>query len=94
MKSDIVEALQCLKCMIKRDLLFWDSGDPCVAAEVDDSSMNGRLDEERESWDALIEDGDGDDLVSDIDDSKDAEVHILTLDETWAFWWQALAELT
>lgn len=67
--------------MIKRDLLFRDSDDPCIAAEVD--YMDGRIDEERESWDVMVEDGDSDDngLASNIDDSEDAEVHILTLDE-------------
>jgi hypothetical protein len=39
--------------------------------------MDGRLDEEREGWDALVEGGEDDDSVSDIDDSEDAEVYIL-----------------
>ncbi|KAG2151178.1 uncharacterized protein EDB93DRAFT_1327741 [Suillus bovinus] len=45
----------------------------CIAAEVD--GMDGKLDEERESWDVMVEDGDSDDngLASDIDDSEDAE---------------------
>ena len=78
LKADIVEALQCLKCMIKRDLLFRGSDDPSIAAEVDDTAVarkaNGK------SWDSIVEDEvDGSD--SEVDDTEDAEVDIPMLDE-------------
>lgn len=34
LNGDIVEALQCLKCLIRRDLLFREADDPSVVSEV------------------------------------------------------------
>jgi hypothetical protein len=42
LKADIVEALQCLKCMLKRGLLF--RKDPSIMKEVgEDSEKNQRV---------------------------------------------------
>ena len=35
LKGDIVEALQCLKCMLRHELIFRKSG-PCSTLEVED----------------------------------------------------------
>lgn len=80
LKADIVEALQCLKCMIKRDLLFRDSDDPSIATEVDDMAVSRGTNDE--SWDTIVEDEvDGAVLDSEVDDTEDAEVEIPMLDE-------------
>ena len=59
LKPDIVEALQCLKCLIKHDLLFHE--DPMVISEIQDmdrtSSVAAQTGEEPgDGWDELIED--------------------------------------
>jgi hypothetical protein len=74
LKADIVEALQCLKCIIKRDLLFRDTDDPSVATEV----MGERqLDvQDGLGWDALV-----DDLEDDEGCEVDDEINLLSLDE-------------
>ena len=60
LKPDIGEALQCLKCLIKHDLLFRE--DPMVISEVQDSmdctsSVTAQTGEEPgDGWDELIED--------------------------------------
>ena len=76
LKADIVEALQCLKCLIKRDLLFRDTDDPSVAAEI----MGERqpdVPEDGSGWDALVEDLE-DDECYEVDDSD--EIRLLSLD--------------
>ena len=57
LKGDIVEALQCLKCFIKHNLLF--HKDPMVTSEI--QSINGALvgqtaEESGCGWDELVED--------------------------------------
>ena len=57
LKGDIVEALQCLKCFIKHDLLF--CKDPMVTSEMQsmDSTLVGQAGEEPGGgWDELVED--------------------------------------
>ena len=57
LKGDIVEALQCLKCFIKRDLLFRE--DPMVTSEIQslDGTLVGKTGEEPGGgWDELVED--------------------------------------
>ncbi|KAJ7813434.1 hypothetical protein B0H13DRAFT_1665456, partial [Mycena leptocephala] len=49
LKADIVEALQVLKCMIRRDLIFQKSA---LADDAEDDSEK----EENEGWDALLAD--------------------------------------
>ena len=63
LKADIVKALQCLKCLIKRDLLFQDTDDPSVAAEI--------IGERQPEQD---HDSGWDDLVEDLEDDKGYEV--------------------
>lgn len=69
--------------MIKQDLLFRDSHDPSVAAEVEDMGVGGKLAEQnQQSWDTtLIEDVEDVDLQSEVDDTEDGEVVILMLDK-------------
>jgi hypothetical protein len=77
LKGDIVEALQCIKCVIRHDLLFCEPA-PSSISEADETSDQeleesgargdpGDLEEsdvEEFSWDGLlIEDEDEDELV-------------------------------
>lgn len=80
LKHDIVEALQCLKCMIKHDLLF--RKDPSVATEfVDDASSEDKTPaalNEDDGWDDVAEDlGENEELL----ESDDEDVFIQMLDE-------------
>ncbi|EKM49460.1 uncharacterized protein PHACADRAFT_201722 [Phanerochaete carnosa HHB-10118-sp] len=76
LKGDIVEGLQCLKCAIKRDLLFKEHG-PCSAQEdesfldaADDSVDTTTNDGELVEGDELTEGGEHswDEILEDDDD--------------------------
>jgi len=55
LKPDIIEALQVLKCMYHRDLLFRE--EPSTALEVDDDCEEVQQDDTGKSgWDSLIDD--------------------------------------
>ena len=57
LKGDIIEALQCLKCLIKHDLVFCE--DPMVMLEIQsiDGTLMGQTGEEPgDGWDELVED--------------------------------------
>ena len=74
LKADFVEALQCLKCLIKRNLLFRDNDDPSVATEVGETRPG--VQDSDISWDEA--------LVDDLDDDEgdvDEEVELLSLDD-------------
>jgi hypothetical protein len=71
LKGDIVEALQCLKCAIRHDLLFREAApsstleadaEDAVDQELEDAGADGKpgeeLDNEDVSWDIVIEDED------------------------------------
>lgn len=73
LKADIVEALQCLKCLIKHDLLFRDTDDPSVAAEIVGERQPDVQDDS--GWDDLVEDLEDDE----VDDDSD-EVNLVSLD--------------
>ena len=73
LKADIVEALQCLKCLIKQDLLFQDTDDPSVAAEIMGERQPDVQDDS--GWDDLVEDLEDDE----VDDDSD-EVNLVSLD--------------
>jgi hypothetical protein len=69
LKGDIVEALQCVKCSIQRDLLFSEPS-PSSAVEASDceeGNEGGDIECEEESeveevaWDELLIEDDGDD---------------------------------
>lgn len=71
LKSDVVEALQFLKCLMLKDVLFRE--DPTVSAELelDDSSDVEPERDMEEGWDELVgEDGEeaGSDMFGDDDD--------------------------
>jgi hypothetical protein len=52
LKADIVEALQVLKCIIRRDLIFRKSA---LADDAeDDSEKEENEGDENEGWDALL----------------------------------------
>jgi hypothetical protein len=74
-KGDIVEALQCVKCALRHDLLFREPGPSSSTEEaLEDSDIetdaNEKLsdveDGDEEGWDALLE-GDEDFVESDAD---------------------------
>lgn len=77
LKADIVEALQCLKCLIKRDLLFRDADDPSVGAEI----MGERQPDVQDGlgWDGLVDDLDDDEGYEVQDDSD--EINLFSLDD-------------
>ena len=55
LKSDLVRALQTLKCLHK-DLLFWEQ--PSVQIELDENETESHADSRSEGWDILVvEDG-------------------------------------
>ncbi|KAG6839383.1 hypothetical protein C0991_003134 [Blastosporella zonata] len=85
LKADVVKALQFLKCLFHKDLLFWD--DPSVSTELD-SDNQGEVtaaDHDEDGWDALVgedgwdalvgEDGEEDDLLLSLGDD-DEDVYI------------------
>lgn len=61
LKGDVVEALQCLKCSLRHDLLFREAGSS-LALEPEVSDVESGLDEpdldvnEIESWDIILDD--------------------------------------
>jgi hypothetical protein len=55
LKGDIVEALQCLKCMIRRDLLFREPD--IIDLDVDDlEEISVDKDTDKEGWDCFLDD--------------------------------------
>jgi hAT family C-terminal dimerisation region len=75
LKGDIVEALQCVKCSLRNDLLFREPGPSSLAEvepddfeiEVDAEKAATDEDEDEEGWDALFLEEDDDNLQLDID---------------------------
>lgn len=75
LKGDIVEALQCFKCVIQNDLIFHESG-PSSAMETNlsDSDNDFQEGDEKnkendENWDAVVDDEDV--LAFDEEDDED-----------------------
>jgi hypothetical protein len=79
LKADIVEALQCLKCMLKQDLLFRE--DPSIMTEVEADLGKGQKNDNAlpvgDSWDVLVEDLDGEDALGDSDGGDDVFVQMV-----------------
>jgi len=78
LKGDIVEALQCIKCAIRHDLLFREAGPSSLGEdEIDDYEVEGDLGEpqddgrEEEGWESLFLEEDEDDLESDVEMDQD-----------------------
>jgi hypothetical protein len=75
LKGDIVEALQCVKCALRHDLLFREPGPSSlvedeldkyeIEAEVDETSEDDE--DEEEGWEALYLGDDEDDEESEIE---------------------------
>jgi hypothetical protein len=65
LKGDIVEALQCIKCAVRHDLLFREPGPSSVEEDYDDYEIETDSNEkptededEEEGWEALFLDDD------------------------------------
>jgi hypothetical protein len=79
LKGDIVEALQCVKCSLRNDLLFREPGpSSLVEVEPDDFEIEVEAektamddDSDEEGWDALFLEEDDDDLESDANMDQD-----------------------
>jgi hypothetical protein len=78
LKGDIVEALQCIKCAIRHDLLFREAGPSSLGEdEIDDYEVEDDLGEpqddggEEEGWESLFLEEDEDDLESDVEMDQD-----------------------
>ena len=70
LKGDIVEALQCVKCAIRHDLLFREPAPSSVveASECEDGNEGGDIEHSEDeseveefTWDELLIEDDGDD---------------------------------
>ena len=77
LKGDIVEALQCVKCAIRHDLLFREPGPSSIleadvyddsedAEDAEDGEDDGEVSETVEGWDDLLLQ-DEDDLETDLE---------------------------
>ena len=71
LKGDIVEALQCVKCAIRHDLLFREPGPSSLSEDESDEfeievelDANPNDDVEEEGWDNLFLEEDDDDFES------------------------------
>ena len=49
LKGDIVEALQCIKCAIRHDLIFHEPG-PSSVLEEESEAESGNENEDEEEW--------------------------------------------
>jgi hypothetical protein len=74
LNGDIVEALQCVKCAIRHDLLFREPGPSSVEEEPDEDEIEAdpnekpsEDEEEEEGWEALFLGDDEDGVESDFD---------------------------
>ena len=68
LKGDIVEALQCIKCCIRHNLLFCElPPSSALETELDSESEDGEEPEvvEDESWDSILLNDDEDDEMAD-----------------------------
>jgi hypothetical protein len=83
----IVEALQCVKCSLRHDLLFHKTGPSSLTedneSEAEDEAgenSGGNSEDEEEGWDTLIledsDDEDDEDNGADDDDENDNEYEI------------------
>jgi len=77
LKGDIVEALQCVKCAVRHDLLFREPA-PSSVVEAEFNSDEGSRDcengggsETAEGWDETFLDGDEEDIEMDIELNSD-----------------------
>ena len=78
LKGDIVEALQCIKCAIRHDLLFCKAGPSSLSEEeTDEYEVEDDLSEqqddggEEEGWEGLFLEEDENDLESNVEMDQD-----------------------
>jgi hypothetical protein len=81
LKGNIVEALQCVKCAIRHDLLYREPGPSSILeAEVnddgDDGDDNGEG-SEVEGWDDLLLEEEDDTLTAGMDSTTDSDYYSL-----------------
>ncbi|KIL54468.1 hypothetical protein M378DRAFT_92486, partial [Amanita muscaria Koide BX008] len=75
LKADIVEALQCLKCMIKRNLMFREADDPTVSGE---RQLVSNKTQDSDGWDKMVTDLAEDELDSETEELlDDTDIDIL-----------------
>ena len=72
LKGDIIEALQCIKCAVRHDLLFRELGPSSTGEDLDkyesEADPNEKAsDDEEEGWEALFLGDDEDSVESDFD---------------------------
>ena len=80
LKADIVEALQCLKCMIKQDLVFREADDPTVSGERQMRSVEAQ--DSNSGWDNMVTDLAEDELDSGTEALlDDGDIDILFTDD-------------
>jgi hypothetical protein len=77
LKGDIVEALQCIKCAIRHDLLFREPA-PSSTLEAEfnedgEDDEDGEGSENAEGWDDLLMDSEDDDEGSGMDTESDVD---------------------
>jgi hypothetical protein len=78
LKADIVEALQCLKCMFKRNLMFREADDPTVSMErqlISEGTTALNKTQDSDGWDNMVVDLAEDDCLLD-----DGDIDILFAD--------------
>ena len=65
LKGDIVEALQCVKCSIRQDLLFAEPGPSSITEAMEDSENDSGNEDGADDfvWDELLIDEDKDDGI-------------------------------
>ena len=77
LKGDIVEALQCIKCAIRHDLLFREAGpssldeDKTDEDEIGDDLSEPHDDVGEEGWESLFLEEDEDNVESDVEMDQD-----------------------
>ena len=71
LKGDIVEALQCIKCAIRSDLLF-PAPAPSSAFEAEADEDGEESDVDEESWDDLLIEDEDEDPVAHMDTDSEA----------------------
>jgi hypothetical protein len=78
LKGDIVEALQCIKCAIRHDLLFREAGPSSLDEDkTDEDEIEDDLSEpqddvgEEEGWESLFLEEDEDNVESDVEMDQD-----------------------
>ena len=74
LKGDIVEALQCIKCAIRSDLLFpMPAPSSVIEAEANEDGEESDIDEEATGWDELLLEDEDEEPVAQMDTDSDSD---------------------